>query len=171
MTDHGTYVVRDGRPAVRFERTYPHPIERVWQAVTDPTELTYWFPSPEVSYDARVGGRIELGGDPNIDSSEATVLAWDPPHRFAFQWGPDELHFTLESTADGCRFELVNVLSEQNTAARNAAGWEVCLAELGKLIAGTPGSGPQSEDTLPFDPLYDAYVAAGVPSGAAIPGR
>jgi hypothetical protein len=28
----GTYVERDGRPAVRLLRTYPHPIDRVWAA-------------------------------------------------------------------------------------------------------------------------------------------
>src|SRR6185436_4407027 len=28
MTDLGSYVELDGRPAVRFERTFPHPVER-----------------------------------------------------------------------------------------------------------------------------------------------
>src|SRR5262249_41825335 len=34
-TEYGTYIEYDGRPAVRFVRTYPHPIERVWHAITD----------------------------------------------------------------------------------------------------------------------------------------
>ncbi|MGH3693962.1 MAG: SRPBCC domain-containing protein [Pseudonocardiaceae bacterium] len=42
--DRGTYLEHDGRPAVRFQRTYPHPIERVWAAVTEPDELSHWFP-------------------------------------------------------------------------------------------------------------------------------
>jgi uncharacterized protein YndB with AHSA1/START domain len=45
MTDLGTYVELDGRPAVRFVRTYPQPIERVWQAITTPEGLARWFPS------------------------------------------------------------------------------------------------------------------------------
>ena len=36
----------DGRPTVRVERHYPHPIDRVWRAVTTPKHLGEWFPSP-----------------------------------------------------------------------------------------------------------------------------
>lgn len=63
MTDRGTYLELDGRPAVRFRRTYPHPVERVWAAVTEPAELEAWFPSA-VSMDPREGGTIEFSGDP-----------------------------------------------------------------------------------------------------------
>jgi uncharacterized protein YndB with AHSA1/START domain len=44
-TDLGTYFEHDGRPAVRFVRTYPHDVERVWRAITDPDELARWFPA------------------------------------------------------------------------------------------------------------------------------
>ncbi len=30
-TDDGTYLEVDGRPAVRFERIYHQPIDRVWR--------------------------------------------------------------------------------------------------------------------------------------------
>ncbi len=43
--DPGTYVELDGRPAVRFVRTYPHPAERVWLAVSTPEGLAHWFPA------------------------------------------------------------------------------------------------------------------------------
>lgn len=36
MTDRGTYVEHEGRPAVRFVRHYRHPAERVWAAVSEP---------------------------------------------------------------------------------------------------------------------------------------
>ncbi len=39
MTDLGTHIEYDGRPAVRFERTFRHPVERVWRAISDPAEL------------------------------------------------------------------------------------------------------------------------------------
>ena len=45
MTDRGTYVEHDGRPAVRFQRRYPHPAQRVWAAVSQPGGLPHWFPS------------------------------------------------------------------------------------------------------------------------------
>jgi hypothetical protein len=51
----GTYIEHNGRPAVRFERTYAHPIERVWAAVSDPIEMTHWFPF-SVTIEARTSG-------------------------------------------------------------------------------------------------------------------
>jgi len=62
----GTYLtLDDGRPAVRFSRTYDHPIERVWQFVTDAEELAHWFPS-RAEIDPRPGGTINFSGDPNM---------------------------------------------------------------------------------------------------------
>jgi uncharacterized protein YndB with AHSA1/START domain len=169
MTDLGSYLEINGRPAVRFVRTYPHPIERVWSAVTEPAELKAWFPSA-VDVELRAGGVITFSGDPNIDDMPGTVLAVDAPRHFAFSWGEDELRFDLEPVDDGsCRLTLTNVLAERDTAARNASGWVVCLAELDKHLRGEPSGGPHSPDALDFPPLYDAHVSAGVPSGAPIP--
>ena len=35
----------DGQPVVRFERTFPHPVQAVWEAITDPAQLGEWFPT------------------------------------------------------------------------------------------------------------------------------
>ncbi|MDX6285740.1 MAG: hypothetical protein QOG53_1225 [Frankiales bacterium] len=167
--DLGTYVEHDGRPAVRFVRTYPHPIERVWAAVTDPDELSHWFPS-RAEIELHIGGTVTFSGDPNTDDTKGTILVCQPPQRLAFTWGEDELHFELEPVGSGhCRLTLTNVLHEGNTAARNAAGWTVCLSELDKHLAGQHSDGPHSADAAPFQPYYEAYLAAGMPSGAVIP--
>lgn len=169
MTDLGTYLEIDGRPAVRFQRSYDYPIERVWAAVSQPDELTHWFPS-SVSLEPRTGGVISFSGDPHMDDLPGTVLAYEPPRRLAFTWGADEIHLELIATGAGsCQLTLINILSEQDTAARNASGWAVCLGELDKHIAGERSNGPHSADALAFQPLYDAHLAAGVPSGAEIP--
>jgi uncharacterized protein YndB with AHSA1/START domain len=168
--DPGTYLEIDGRPAVRFERRYTHSVQHVWEAVTEPDQMRHWFPSPEVSYEPEVGATITLSGDPYAESpTGGRVVAWDPPHRFGFEWGPDELLFVLTEDADGCRLELVNFLSDTGAAARNAAGWEVCLDELRKTIEGTPGSGAQGADTLEFRPLLDRYKAQGLPDDGWLP--
>lgn len=168
--DRGSYFQHEGRPAVRFRRTYPHPVERLWAAITDPGELAHWFPSA-VRIEPLAGGTIEFSGDPNLESSTGTVLAYEPPRRLAFTWGGDELHFELEpSGEDGCTLTLINVLEAEDTAARNAAGWTVCLAELGKHVSGEQARGPHSDSAQPWRPLYEEYVADGMPSGAPIPG-
>ncbi|MGY1617903.1 SRPBCC family protein [Geodermatophilus sp. SYSU D00691] len=166
--DLGTYVEHEGRPAVRFVRTYRHPVERVWTAVSDPAELQHWFPS-KVEIEPREGGRIAFADDPYAAAADGTILVWDPPHRLAFTWYEDELHLTLEPTGDGwCRLTLVNVLDDRSAAARNAGGWYVCLDVLGKRLDGVPTSGPHG-DVAEWEPILQAHVDAGLPSGASIP--
>ncbi|MFF4272590.1 SRPBCC family protein [Streptomyces sp. NPDC001536] len=162
----GTYLtLDDGRPAVRFSRTYDHPVDRVWHFVTDAGELAHWFPS-RAEIDLRPGGEIRFSGDPNMTDSKGRVLSVDAPRHLSFEWGGDELHFDLEALDDKrSRFTLTNVLSEVNTAARNGAGWEVCLAAL-ETYADEAPSGSRAL----WKEFYDAYVAAGVPSGAPVPG-
>jgi uncharacterized protein YndB with AHSA1/START domain len=169
-TDAGTYLEIDGRPAVRFERVYPHPVERVWKAVTDPEELRHWFPSPEVRYEPKVGGTITMAGAPYAESAvPGTVLAWYPPHRFGIEWGDDERLLTLSEAGGGCRLELLDFLATNGAAARNAAGWEVCLDELRKTIEATPGAGPHGDETLDFRPLLERYKAHGLPDDGWLP--
>jgi uncharacterized protein YndB with AHSA1/START domain len=169
--DLGSFIEFEGRPAVRFERTYSHSVERVWAAITDPGELAHWFPS-SVELDQRAGGSISFSGDPHTSPQTGVVLVFDPPCRFAYTWGGDELHFELEPlAAEHCRLVLINVLADRSAAARNAAGWDLCLDELAKLVAGRPGAGPHADPAIPWQQRYDTYVAAGMPSGADIPTR
>ncbi|UXY23735.1 SRPBCC family protein [Streptomyces cynarae] len=167
----GTYLtLDDGRPAVRFSRVHDHPIDRVWRFVTDPDELAAWFPS-RAEFDLRPGGTVRFSGDPNMPESTGTVLAVDAPRHLSFAWGGDELRFDLEEPGEGrTRFTLTNVLGERNAAARNGAGWEVCLAALEAKSRGGRSEGPHAGPTAPWKEYYEAYVEAGVPSGAPVPG-
>lgn len=167
----GTYLtLDDGRPAVRFSRTYDHPIDRVWQFVTDTDELAHWFPS-HAEIELREGGTIKFSGDPNLEDSTGRVLAVDPPRHLSFSWGGDELRFDLEELDEkSTRFTLTNVLEAENTAARNGAGWEVCLAALDAHARGESFEGPHAGAGAPWQEVYRAYVEAGIPSGAPIPG-
>ncbi|MEU9227442.1 SRPBCC family protein [Streptomyces massasporeus] len=167
----GTYLaLDDGRPAVRFSRVYDHPVDRVWQFVTDADELERWFPS-RAEIELRPGGTVRFSGDPHMEDSTGRVLAVDPPRHLVFEWGGDELRFDLEETGEkSTRFTLTNVLDTQDSAARNGAGWEVCLAALDARARGEETAGPHSGADAPWKELYAAYVAAGTPSGAPVPG-
>ena len=57
MTTDGTLVTIDGRPALRFERRFRQPAERLWRAVSSPEEMGAWFPS-EVIGDRVVGAEL-----------------------------------------------------------------------------------------------------------------
>ncbi|MGW7819937.1 SRPBCC family protein [Streptomyces puniciscabiei] len=167
----GTYLtLDDGRPAVRFSRTYDHPVDRVWHFVTDPDELQQWFPS-RAEMELRPGGTVRFTGDPNMPEPTGRVLAVDPPRHLAFAWGGDELRFDLEAVGDRrTRFTLTNVLGEADAAARNGAGWEVCLAALDAKARGERFEGAHAGMSAPWKEFYAAYLGAGVPSGAPVPG-
>lgn len=168
MTDRGTYLEFQGRPAVRFRRNYAHPVERVWAAVTDSAELEAWFPSA-VSMDPREGGAIEFSGDPYAEDTTGSILTFDPPHRLAYTWAGGELHFELEPADTGCTLTLINVLDARNAAARNAAGWDVCLGLLDQQLAGERTAGPHSDSPEDWERIYGSYVTDGLPSGAEVP--
>lgn len=66
------------RWTIEYVRIYPHPIERVWRAISDPKEFGAWF----------IRGEIELrqGGSYRFESEDWTgvVLAIDPPRFIKF---------------------------------------------------------------------------------------
>ena len=166
----GTYLEIDGRPALRFERSIPHSIERVWRAISEPGEIRRWFPAA-VEFEPRVGGAMKFEfDDPDAPPTEGRVTALEPPHLFAFDWGGEQLRFELEPTRDGCRLRFTHFLSEGIQAARDAAGWEMCLTQLDLLLAGENPEAPGIGATPEWRDLHDKYVAAGLPSGAEVPG-
>lgn len=169
--DRGTYVVTDGRPAVRFTRVYAHSVEEVWSAITAPEQLKQWFPFHTV-IEPRVGGVVSFSGNPLAPDFTGNVLVYEPPRRLAFSWGGSELRFELEAVDEHrCRLTMTDFLEAEDTAARSAAGWSMCLRELDSLLGGDGGPGPQTTASRSWQEYYDSYMAAGVPHGAAIPGR
>lgn len=181
----GIYLRYEGRPAVRFEQYYAQPAERLWQALAEPEQAERWFPS-RVAFDPEAGGEARFTRDPFLPDFSGQVLAWEPPRRVRFTWGADELQFEFDDVdpeagaqiaAGGAerdgpaqgRLLLTDILEAENAAARNAAGWSVCLAELDKVLAGTPSRGPHSADAAPWKPIYKAYIESGMPYGAHSP--
>ena len=170
MTVYGTFESIDGKAAVRFERFYPHPVERVWRAVTEPEELAHWFPNT-VEVDLREGGRMHFTfPDGEMEPMEGRVTELDPPRRFAFLWGEEHLRIELEPDGEGCRLRFTHVLSSREQAARDGAGWHVCLDQLERLLSGAGGEAPGTGATSEWSELYEEYQRRGLPAGAAIPG-
>jgi uncharacterized protein YndB with AHSA1/START domain len=172
---HGTYETIDERPTLRFERRIAHPVDAVWRAITDPEELEHWFPS-RVEVDLRVGGGMtftfleqKLPEGPSTMTGEVTDL--EPPELFAFYWGRDHLIFELEPIEDGagCRLRFTAVLDARDKAARDAAGWHVCLDRLEQHVNGGEAAAPGSEPTPEWRELYEDYERRGLPTGAWLP--
>jgi uncharacterized protein YndB with AHSA1/START domain len=131
------FLTIDGRPAVRVERVYPHPIEKVWRAVTTPEHLGQWFPSP-VEVDLRPGGTMRFSAFADGPSATGAVEVIEPPQRLTFTWGADRLTFELASNGDTTTFALTHTFDDRFGAPSFATGWEVCLAGLRSVLAGEP---------------------------------
>jgi hypothetical protein len=63
------------RYTVEYMRTYPHPIERVWRAVSDPSEVSIWFWAGRS--DPRLGGEYLFG--PEDIGFKGVITAFEPP--------------------------------------------------------------------------------------------
>jgi uncharacterized protein YndB with AHSA1/START domain len=142
------------RPILRFERELPKPIEDVWRAVTEPEGLRTWFPTRIEVDEWKVGATLTHHfDDAPVDPMAGEVLVCDPPHRLSFTWGTDTISFELTPAGDGgTTFVLTEELGA-SVAARNAAGWEVCLD---RLVNGGDGGD--------WQPRFERYVAAFEPT-------
>jgi uncharacterized protein YndB with AHSA1/START domain len=135
------FVMLDGRPTVRVARHYPHPIEKVWRAVTTPEHLGQWFPSP-VEVDLRPGGAMRFRAFDGEPAGTGVVEAVDAPRRLTFTWGTDRLVFDLAAEGDGTTFTLTHSFDDRYGAPSFATGWDQCLAGLRCMLAGQPLPAP-----------------------------
>jgi uncharacterized protein YndB with AHSA1/START domain len=88
-TRNGRISVENDRAVLTFERRLPHPIERVWTAITDAAERGQWM--GDTTVDGREGGTIEMvPAAPPIPADQkrmtGRILVWDPPHVFEHEW-------------------------------------------------------------------------------------
>jgi uncharacterized protein YndB with AHSA1/START domain len=178
MNSYAAYDTLENRPALSFERRLSHPVDVVWRAITESDELEHWFPS-QVKVDALKPGaemtftfeEMPLEGVPTTMTGR--VVEFDPPRVFAFTWGDDHLRFELEpmtDSHDACLLRLTVLLDSRDKAARDGAGWHVCLDRLERLLAGEDDPAATGA-TGDWRGLYDEYQRRGVPAGAPIPGE
>ncbi|MEZ5100712.1 MAG: SRPBCC domain-containing protein [Thermoleophilia bacterium] len=145
----GTLEQFDGRPALRFERRLPHPLARVWRAVTEPGELAAWFVVP-VEWTPAQGERYEAFGQ------TVEIVELVPEHVIAWTWGGQRFSFELRPDGDGCVLVFRHVFADGALGADHAAGWEAHLLRLDAHLAGGSLS---PEETLELVPeLHERYA-------------
>jgi uncharacterized protein YndB with AHSA1/START domain len=173
---YGSYDTIEDTPTLSFERRLSHPVDRVWRALTEPDELAHWFPS-KVQADLRVGGAMRFTFEEHVlpdgsNSMPGEVTELDPPRLLAYRWGEDHLRFELEPTEGdaACTLRLTVRLGTRDKAARDSAGWHVCLDRLERFVAGEDGPAVTGVNGT-WRELYEEYQRRGAPAGAPIPGE
>jgi uncharacterized protein YndB with AHSA1/START domain len=128
---------------LRFRRRLAHPPQRVWAALTDDGHLAGWFPTT-IEGERTPGAPLRFSfrqseGDP----FDGEMRVFEPPSVMELRWADDILRFELEPDGTGCFLSLTVTFPEHGKAARDAAGWHVCLEQLSHVVDAT---------TLPWEP-------------------
>jgi len=82
----GQSIVDGDTATLIFKRVMPHPAEHVWAAIATAEGLGEWLMCTDVRIDGRTGGTIEMVSGPGRYYSKGTILNWDPPHLFEYEW-------------------------------------------------------------------------------------
>ena len=155
----------DGEVTLRFVRWLPHPPGKVWRALTEPDHLAAWFPTT-------IEGELAAGSGLRFSFSEmaappfdGTMLAFDPPDLMELMWGDERLRFELAPDGAGTLLTFTATFAELGKAARDGAGWHVCLDLLGYDLGDAKAPWAQNDR---WRAVHSEYVARFGPEAAII---
>ena len=140
---------------IRFERRLPHPVEAVWDAITDPARLAdWWLPfDADITVDLRAGGEMVFAarsGEP--PPMTCTILRVEPPVLFEHTHfvANVTLRWELEPVPEGTVLRFSQYVPDVDDAVEGCwmVGLHASLARLGPALAGTP---------VPWD--WDSFAA------------
>jgi len=118
---------------------YPHPVEKVWQSLTEPAALRIWL--MENDFEPRVGKRFVLRSRQprpgNRGWVECEVLDLEHPRKMVWSWihnegdTPTRVEFRLEEVEAGTRLTLSHTGEiDEATGVSLRGGWPSKLADL-----------------------------------------
>ena len=131
------------RTTMRHTRWYPHPVERVWEAITDGAQASVWHGWP-VSIDLRVGGHCVFG--PAHDPFwESDIVVLEPPHVIEFSHPNEQdggaIRYELAAEDDGCRMTFTQWFRPDAEDPWNAGfvgGFHAMFDIIGWMLDGEP---------------------------------
>ena len=160
--DLARFVDRWTMEHVRF---YPHPVERVWRAITETELVAKWF--APIEFDLRVGGTARFG-PAEAPWWTSAITRLEPPTLIEFSGAspsPSEgfIRFELTAVGDGCRMVFTqhfeprdhfqddpNDLGGDLPAGHDTpwapgfvGGWHDFFDRLGRTLDGQPATEPR----------------------------
>ncbi|HWF53263.1 MAG TPA: SRPBCC domain-containing protein [Solirubrobacteraceae bacterium] len=151
-------------PRLRYERRLQHAPELVWRALTEDEHLDAWFPTT-IEGERATGAplRFAFPAELSVPPMEGRVLTFDPPRLLEFVWGPDTLRFELHADGRATRLVFTVTLEAIGKAARDGAGWHVCLEN---LVLDLNGEAHRAGQDGRWRQVHPAYVAGFGPDAA-----
>ncbi|MBV9040732.1 MAG: SRPBCC family protein [Acidimicrobiia bacterium] len=139
----GRLVEVDGAYQIEFERVYPHPIEEVWDAITNPARIAkWWLPfDADIELDLRPGGKYELRAKgPEAMEISWTVVRVEPPTLFEHTHSDigGNIRWMLHDEGGATRLELVQTPADRNAVIEMGfiVGLHMSLDRLGRDLDG-----------------------------------
>lgn len=93
------------KKSIKVEKEFPHPIEKVWRAITDPKALANWFVPG--TFEARVGTSYHFENE--FTKVKGRVLQVEAPILLVYTWLKNDtniettVHWQLEEYTEGTR--------------------------------------------------------------------
>jgi uncharacterized protein YndB with AHSA1/START domain len=143
--------------AIVHETVYPHPVERVWRAITDPESIAAWLMRNDFA--PVVGHRFRFHTEPRPGFDgvvHCEVLEVDEPRRLVYSWvgGPLRTRVTWTLTPEGAG------------ATRLRLEHEGFVGVKGFFIRSMLARGWKSKIMVTSIPrVLDRLAAAGAPTG------
>ncbi|HEY3799128.1 MAG TPA: SRPBCC domain-containing protein [Caulobacteraceae bacterium] len=146
-----------------YVRVFPHPIARVWRAITDEAEVSQWFWT--AAFEPRLGAPFRFG--PDEGGIKGVILAFEPPRLIRFSdppaGGEGYFEFRLASVAGGTRVTLVQHGTPSGVrvdwpSPGLLAGWHLNIDNLGVFIDGGVCQGSRARE----DALAEIYRERGL---------
>ena len=139
---------------VSHQELLPHPVDKVWAALTDPASISDWLMATD-DFRPKVGCRFRMKTQRLSTTGwvDAEVLEIEPPHRMVWSWSandgnpPSTVTFHLVAEEDGTRLSLRQV-GEIDPAIGGILreGWPGRVQALAELIG--QGANQRSADNL-----------------------
>jgi uncharacterized protein YndB with AHSA1/START domain len=150
----------DGTAVIRFERHLAHPVERVWAALTDPTQMVKWWGVGDV--DLVAGGRFTVtwqntDDDGNRAVMEARITRLEPLRLLETTGGPHgDLRWELRPEGDGTVLTFISTLAlPERLRTMHAAGWHWHLDALATIL---DGGEVDPVNVTGWEPIHERYV-------------
>ena len=129
---------RRRRSVLRYRRRLAHPPQKVWRALTEDGHLRRGSRRRSRASAAPARRCTSPSARPRQHPSTARCSRSTPPSVMELRWADDVLRFELEpGRTRACVLRLTVTFPEHGKAARDGAGWHVCLEQLAAVCDGT----------------------------------
>lgn len=126
-------------------RELRHAPEKVWQALTDPTQLREWAPFDADGHLGKTGASVKLTWVGTSTTFETTVTRAEAPKVLEY----NDTRWELEAVSTGTRLTLWHKI-DRRFVAWGAAGWHIAFDVLERRLSGIPIERIAGADAMKF---------------------